>query len=87
MEFCGADGWDFFGNDRLSKQPNIVGKESELVYLGEIQSQVSSSQKPTEDFQADDEIIGSKVYRYGENVVVEIDGRYWVYELLYEYQE
>lgn len=70
-----------------ANQPDIAGKESEFIYLGEIQSQVSSSQKPTEDFQANDEIIGSKVYRYGENVAVEIDGRYWVYELLYEYQK
>lgn len=70
-----------------ANQPDIIEKESELVYLGEIQSQVSSSQKPTEDFQANDEIIGSKVYRYGEDVAVEIDGRYWVYELFYEYQK
>ena len=67
-------------------QPDMDGKEDEFIYLGEIISKVDSSQKPTEDFQANDEIIGAKVYLYdGENVVVEINGQYWLYELLYEY--
>ena len=67
-------------------QPDMDDKEDEFIYLGEIISKVDSSQKPTEDFQANDEIIGAKVYLYdGENVVVEINGQYWLYELLYEY--
>ena len=69
-----------------ANQPDLTGKEDEFVYLGEIVSMVSSSQKPTEDFQANDEIIGCKVYQYdGENVVIEINGQYWLYELLFVY--
>lgn len=69
-------------------QPDLSGKEDEFFYLGEISSKVSSSQKPTEDFQANDDIIGSKIYQYdGENVVVEINGQYWLYEVVCEYLE
>lgn len=66
-------------------QPDLAGNKDKLLYLGEILSAVSSSQKPTEDFQANDDIIGSAVYQYGEDVVVEINGEYWLYELLYNY--
>ena len=71
----------------VGNQPDLLGKEDEFSYLGEISSKVSSSQKPTEDFQANDDIIGSKVYQYDECIVVEINGQYWLYELLYEYQK
>lgn len=71
-----------------ASQPDLLGKEDEFVYLGEIVSMVSSSRPPTEDFQANDEIIGCKVYQYdGENVVVEMDGQYWLYEQLYVYEK
>lgn len=66
-------------------QPDLAGKEDEFSYLGEISSTISSSQKPTKDFQANDDIIGSKVYQYDECIVVEINGQYWLYELLYHY--
>ena len=71
----------------VGNQPDLSGKEDEFIYLGDIISKVSSSQKPTEDFQANDEIIGSKVYLYDEeNVIVEINGQYSLYELLYNYE-
>lgn len=70
-------------NDTLyriaSNQPDITGKESQLVYLGTISSKVTSSQYPQENFQANDDIIGSVVYQFGEDIVVEIDGQYWSY--------
>jgi hypothetical protein len=70
-------------NDTLYRiqgnQPDITGKESELIYLGTIQSEVSSSQYPQENFQANDGIVGSAVYQFGEDIVVEIDGEYWSY--------
>lgn len=70
-------------NDTLyrctSSQPNLTGKEGQLVYLGAISSKVSSSQYPQEDFQANDDIVGSAVYQFGEDIVVEIDGQYWSY--------
>ena len=62
-----------------SDQPSITGKESQLVYLGTISSKVSSSQYPQENFQANDDIVGSAVYQFGEDIVVEIDGQYWTY--------
>ena len=70
-------------NDTLyriaSNQPDITGKESQLIYLGTISSKVSSSQHPQENFQANDDIVGSVVYQFGEDIVVEIDGEYWSY--------
>jgi hypothetical protein len=32
-----------------------------------------------ENFQANDDIVGSVVYQFGEDIVVEIDGDYWSY--------
>lgn len=60
-------------------QPDIIGKKSQFVYLGIISSKVSSSQYPKENFQANDDIVGSAVYKFGEDIVVEIDGQYWSY--------
>lgn len=62
-----------------SDQPDLTGKESQFVYLGTISSKVSSSQYPKENFQANDDIVGSEVYQFGEDIVVEIDGQYWIY--------
>ena len=71
----------------MGAQPDITGQEAEFVYLGEITDAVSSSQKPTEDFQANDDITGARLYLYdGELLAVEINGQYWLYEPLYEYQ-
>ena len=70
-------------NDTLyqstSNQPDLTGKEGQLVYLGAITSKVSSSQYPQENFQANDDIVGSSVYQREEDVVVEINGQYWLY--------
>ena len=48
---------------------------------------MDSSQKPRVDFQANDDIIGAKVYKFDENIVVDIDGKYWLYELVYNYMD
>lgn len=69
------------------EQPELEGREAEFFYLGEISSRVDSSQKPRVDFQANDEIIGAKVYKFDENIVVDIDGKYWLYELVYNYMD
>ena len=63
-------------------QPDLAGKEDEFVFLGEIESWVDTSQEPTDNFQANDGIIGAKVYQYGDDVVVLIDGQYWLYEAI-----
>ncbi len=71
----------------MGEQPELEGREAEFFYLGEISSRVDSSQKPRVDFQANDEIIGAKVYKFDENIVVDIDGKYWLYELVYNYMD
>ena len=40
----------------------------------------SSSEEPKENFQANDDIVGAAVYQYGDNIVVEFEGKYWLYE-------
>ena len=37
---------------------------------------------PKENFQANHPIVGAKVYQYGNNIVVEIGGKYWLYEIV-----
>ena len=60
-------------------QLDFTDKESQFTYLGEIESKVSSSQEPKENFQANDDIVGAKVYQYENNIVVLIDGKYFLY--------
>lgn len=67
----------------VGNQPNLADEESNFVLLGEIKSKVSSSQEPKENFQANDDIVGAKVYQYGNNIVVEIEGEYLLYENCY----
>lgn len=71
-------------NDTLyqitENQPELADKENEFVYLGKIESKVSAAQKPEENFQANDDIVGAEVYQYGNNIVILIDGTYWLYE-------
>ena len=64
----------------VDPQPNIADEKSAFNLLGKIQSKVSSLQEPKENFQANDDIVGAAVYQYGENIVVGIGGKYWLYE-------
>lgn len=70
-------------NDTLYKQSadqrGYTEWNEEFIYLGEIESMVSSESEPGENFQANDPIIGCKVYQYGENLVVQINDAYWLY--------
>lgn len=66
------------------EQEGYPEKKDGFVYLGEIQSAVSESRTPSENFQANDPIVGCEVYEYGENIVVRINGAYWLYT---RYQE
>lgn len=63
----------------VDPQPDLTDKESRFVYLGEIKSKVRASQKPTENFQANDDIVGAKVYQYENDIVVFTDGQYFLY--------
>ena len=71
-------------NDTLYRivdpQPNFADEKSSFNLLGKIESTVSSSEEPKENFQANDDIVGAAVYQYGDNIVVEIEGKYWLYE-------
>ena len=76
-------------NDILYKQSTSQTSYAELkeefVYLGEIESEVSNDQSisdgiPNKNFQANHPIVGSKVYQFGDDLVVEINGKYWLYE-------
>ena len=64
----------------VDPQPNIADEKSAFNLLGKIESKVSSCQEPKENFQANDDIVGAAVYQYGDNIVVEIEGKYWLYE-------
>ena len=82
-------------NDTLYKQSTSQTSFNELkddfVYLGVIESDVTNFQGtndagnyldgiPKENFQANHPIVGAEVYQYGDNIVVEIEGKYWLYE-------
>ena len=71
-------------NDTLYRivdpQPNFADEKSSFNLLGKIESAVSSSEEPKENFQANDDIVGAAVYQYGDSIVVEIEGKYWLYE-------
>ena len=81
-------------NDTLYKQSTKQTSYNELkddfVYLGVIESDITNLQNnsngnasdgiPKENFQANHPIVGAKVYQYGDNIVVELEGKYWLYE-------
>ena len=82
-------------NDTLYKQSTSQTSFNELkgdfVYLGVIESDVTNFQGtndagnyldgiPKENFQANHPIVGAEIYQYGENIVVGIGGKYWLYE-------
>lgn len=60
-------------------------EKKETAYLGKIESEISNSYGvsdgiPKENFQANHSIVGSEVYRYGDDILIEINGKYWLYE-------
>lgn len=83
-------------NDTLYKQSTKQTSYNELkddfVYLGVIESDITNLQNnssgnasdgiPKENFQANHPIVGAKVYQYGDDIVVEIEGKYWLYETI-----
>ena len=66
--------------------------KDDFVYLGVIESDITNLQNnsngnasdgiPKENFQANHPIVGAKVYQYGDDIVVEIKGKYWLYETI-----
>ncbi|MCM1189965.1 MAG: entericidin like toxin protein [bacterium] len=76
-------------NDILYKQSvseqSYPERKDEFVYLGQILSDVTSNQSsdtdgiPKENFQANHPVVGCEVYQYGEDIVLHINGAYWLY--------
>lgn len=64
----------------VDSQTNIADEKGSFNLLGKIESKVSPSEEPKENFQANDDIVGAAVYQYGDSIVVEIEGKYWLYE-------
>ncbi|RKJ46109.1 hypothetical protein D7X98_04800 [bacterium 1XD8-76] len=62
-----------------SAQEGYAERREEFSYLGRIESAVTQDREPDQNFQANDPIIGCEVYQYGEDIVIEIGGRYWRY--------
>lgn len=60
-------------------QEGYAEKREEFSYLGRIESAVSQDREPDQNFQANDPIIGCEVYQYGDDIVIGISGRYWLY--------
>ena len=74
-----------------TKQTSYSELKNDFIYLGIIESDITNSQGtndagkyldgiPKENFQANHPIVGAKVYQYGNNIVVEIEEKYWLYE-------
>lgn len=64
---------------RISAQNTSYSQmTNEFIYIGEIKSSVHTT--PNEEFQANDNILGAKVYQYNENIVVLIKDEYYLYE-------
>ena len=76
-------------NDTLyiqsSDQKGYPEQKDDFVYLGKILSDITNYQGdgadgiPKENFQANHPVVGCEVYQYGENIVVKINGSYWLY--------
>ncbi len=86
-----------FVNGKLYKQSikqiSYDEVKSEFLYLGKIESDITNFQGtndtgnyldgiPKENFQANHPIVGAEVYQYNENIVIQINGKYWLYEVL-----
>lgn len=78
-----------FVNEALYKQSQIsyTEKKEDFIYLGQIQSDCTSSQDgtdgvPKENFQANHPIVGAELYQYGNDIVANTEEGYQLYELI-----
>lgn len=75
-------------NDTLYRQSttqtSFNDRKDDFTFLGVIESDIGSESIldgiPKENFQANHPIVGAEVYQYGNDIVVEIGGKYWLYE-------
>ncbi|MEG1548427.1 MAG: M56 family metallopeptidase [Clostridia bacterium] len=52
---------------------------SKLEEIGEISSNVPQSEIPSDNMQSNENILGAKIYEYGDNVIAKINGVYCLY--------
>lgn len=62
-------------------QQSYAEQKDEFLYLGTVQSTTATCEAsaPNRNFQANSLIVGCEIYQYGENIVVRINGSYWLY--------
>lgn len=69
-------------------QVSYTELKPEFIYVGKIETDITSDQStstdgvPKENFQANTPIVGAEVYQYGDDVVIQINGEYWLYEIM-----
>ena len=56
--------------------------ENSFIYLGEIKEYIQPHNLPEKNFQANHEPVGTKIFQHGENIVLLINDKYWLYEKL-----
>lgn len=79
-------------NDTLykqsTKQTSYAELKDDFVYIGKVENDITSDQSvtsdgvPKENFQSNTPIVGAEIYQYGDDIVVQISGEYWLYEVL-----
>ena len=77
------------GEDLLKALVPISGDIAPMVYVNDTLYQIVDSQPNFADEKSsfnllgkieNDDIVGAAVYQYGDNIVVEFEGKYWLYE-------
>ncbi|QRN85709.1 entericidin like toxin protein [Clostridia bacterium] len=79
-------------NDNVYKQSTkqIAYDEpkEEFAYLGKVESYLANDQGvPKENLQSNTRILGAPIFQYGNDIVIQIKGKYWLYELLSDESE
>jgi len=70
------------------KQTFYAELKGDFIYLGKVESDITSNQEisgdgvPKENYQANIPIVGADVYQYGDDIVVQIEEKFWLYETL-----
>lgn len=76
-----------------TNQASYSEKKPEFVLLGKIESDITNVQNtttdgiPKENFQANLPIVGAEVYQYGDDIVVEMNDKYWLFVDTFSYAE
>lgn len=72
-------------NDSLYKRISFVSDiclNDECIYMGEIKSNVDSSQTPSENYQSNSNLIGAKIYKNGDDIIIVYHEFYELYSVI-----